>query len=631
MSSIVLLTNGWGPKHGGINSFNTDLAKALGLLLHPGTRVACTVFEATEDEIHDAERSQVALLPIGRSTDGQLGSKKAEVMAAFRARWSSPVEELWWIGHDVISGELANELAKQFGRSAIIHHMNYLAYQAYKQGTGAEAQKRHDQQKQIFRAANRVLAVGPMLRDSLADMLKREPRKIPTLVPGLAEIQPSPMPTVFSAITFGRLDQPNDRIKQGRLAVAAFADACRQAKDNQALPRALRQARMTLIGIARSGGEEEDSIDALSEKYAAGVHTLVQLPYEDDRDKLFEVLSGSSIAMMLSWHEGFGLTGWEAIAAEVPLIVSRNSGLYQLIEEQLGQAGIACLKGLDIRGHYADEGEENFHPEDVRNVAQAILEIASQPEGAKKSARMLLDLLRRDGEYTWRAAARDLATALEIPLRFQTSAAILDPPPHVPGVPGATEGAATTRTKSRVDTRNFPNYVRLLDSIAARTLSKPWPFTLNRTGYQEMVTALGSIGLPLLPSTFVNHLHHLVESPIPTLTRERDWSYFTESVEWIAVSVEDISRESDTGKSLRSRFEDPSTDGNVIDALWACERCATITWRTEVPDPPGGWPRFIRNILLKSYAVMQRSAPSMIAAYSRRVGELERLCSGGSG
>jgi glycosyltransferase involved in cell wall biosynthesis/HEAT repeat protein len=443
MLSIVLLTNGWGPKHGGINSFNTDLAKALGPLLHPGVRVACTVFEATDNEVRDAERSRVTLLPIGRPADGLGGVRKAEIMAAFLARWGSPVEDLWWIGHDVISGELAIDLAKQCGRSAVIHHMSYLAYQAYKQGTGAEAQKRHDQQKQVFRAADRVLAVGPLLRDSLADLLKRESRKIPMLVPGLAEIRPSPMPAVFSAITFGRLDPPNDRIKQGRLAVAAFADACRQVRENPALPRGLRQARMTLIGIARSGGEEEDAIDALSERYAAGVHTLVQLPYEDDREKLFEALSGSSVAMMLSWHEGFGLTGWEAIAAGVPLIVSRNSGLHQLIEERLGQAGVGCLKGLDIRGHYASEGEENFHPEDVKDVAQAILEIANQPDIAKKSARTLLDLLRRDGEYTWRTAARDVATALGLPIPIEASAAILDPPPSVPSVPGATTTRST--------------------------------------------------------------------------------------------------------------------------------------------------------------------------------------------
>jgi hypothetical protein len=33
MTQLVLLTDAWGPKYGGINSFNTDLAKALGMAI----------------------------------------------------------------------------------------------------------------------------------------------------------------------------------------------------------------------------------------------------------------------------------------------------------------------------------------------------------------------------------------------------------------------------------------------------------------------------------------------------------------------------------------------------------------------------------------------------------------------
>jgi hypothetical protein len=47
------------------------------------------------------------------------------------------------------------------------------------------------------------------------------------VVPGLAQIEPRrEIFEPFQAITFGRLSRETDRIKQVRLAIASFADAC---------------------------------------------------------------------------------------------------------------------------------------------------------------------------------------------------------------------------------------------------------------------------------------------------------------------------------------------------------------------------------------------------------------------
>jgi hypothetical protein len=53
---------------------------------------------------------------------------------------------------------------------------------------------------------------------------------------------------------------------------------------------------------------------------------------------------------MLSWHEGFGLVGWEAIAAEVPLVVSKRTGLYKLLDSPDDPVGAACVSVVDVRG-----------------------------------------------------------------------------------------------------------------------------------------------------------------------------------------------------------------------------------------------------------------------------------------
>lgn len=50
---------------------------------------------------------------------------------------------------------------------------------------------------------------------------------------------------------------------------------------------------------------------------------------------------------MPSWHEGFGLVAWEAVAAGVPLIVSKESGVYEFLDEQFKTGYVEAIK---VRG-----------------------------------------------------------------------------------------------------------------------------------------------------------------------------------------------------------------------------------------------------------------------------------------
>ncbi|MFL5347723.1 MAG: hypothetical protein ACJ8AT_23285, partial [Hyalangium sp.] len=419
MARIVLITNAWGPKHGGINSFNTDFAKALSPVLAPQTRVTCVVLDATAEEVEDAAKHGVTLLSLGIKGAERVDESRA--LNVFDAvRRNSTGEVLWWVGHDVISGGAAIALPKLAGqgRSALLHHMKYSAYTDYKQGKAIAAKKKEDEQRALFKQADEVFGVGPLLRDSLSDLLEgaRESRMI---VPGLAEIVPVPLGKTFSGITFGRLDPENDRIKQGRLAIAGFAAACREANAKPREPEALRdEPVLRVIGVSPAS-EEEKELRVFAREKAGRVVTLHSLPYEGDRTRLFDQLKRSSFAMMLSWHEGFGLTGWEAIAAEVPLIVSTKSGLYKLVKEKLGAPGVACLMAVTVRGglgDLADGDEENFDPGDEQDVCQAILNMAHEIERRKEYAKTLRTLLSAQSDgYTWANCARSFADALGLP------------------------------------------------------------------------------------------------------------------------------------------------------------------------------------------------------------------------
>ena len=120
MDRLVLLATAWGPQLGGINSFNYDLARSLAALLGGRMRVTCVVPAATREEIEDAGRSSVDLKPlvVGQTT-GSLGPEKAHEIAA-RLGGAVATAVHAWIGHDVITGQVALRLCELNGGRSVL-------------------------------------------------------------------------------------------------------------------------------------------------------------------------------------------------------------------------------------------------------------------------------------------------------------------------------------------------------------------------------------------------------------------------------------------------------------------------------------------------------------------------------
>ena len=129
----------------------------------------------------------------------------------------------------------------------------------------------------------------------------------------------------------------------------------------------------------------------------------------EDEARVRALVHECNVSLMLSWHEGFGLSGWEAIGAGVPLILSRNSGLFQLLDS-LGGTATGCVFAIDVRGQADGPHEE----EDKESVKTALLQLSSDISRAQHDARRLRDSLRFTHCYTWSRAARDVANALGV-------------------------------------------------------------------------------------------------------------------------------------------------------------------------------------------------------------------------
>src|ERR1019366_5040559 len=104
-SNIILLTTGWGPKHGGINAFNHDFAAGLAQVRQEASaaRVFCAVLNPTNAEVAEARSSHnVTLVPIRREQEpDRLDPAWALEVLQVLKRDHEDVHIDWWVGHDL--------------------------------------------------------------------------------------------------------------------------------------------------------------------------------------------------------------------------------------------------------------------------------------------------------------------------------------------------------------------------------------------------------------------------------------------------------------------------------------------------------------------------------------------------
>jgi glycosyltransferase involved in cell wall biosynthesis len=407
--AIVFIATDWGYKHGGINSVNRDLCSAVALALGKSYQVVCVALRGDQAAIVDAQDAGVRLLPLlDAASDARFEPHRAtEIISKVEKEVGTDVS--WWIGHDVITGEvaLACKAALGYGMTAIVHHMNYDAYISYKIGNSSKSRAKVNSQLKLLNSADVVIAIGPKLLDSALDKTRNNHIvRVVELTPGLANTTGLALPHRFSAVTFGRLDG-NDEIKQARLATAAFGAAVGLPGDPLG-----SDPTLTVIGLSSDHNDTEHrELASLAEDHASRAVHVHGWPYIEDRRELLKHLQSHSACMMLSLHEGFGLTGWEAIAAEVPLILTENSGVHRMIDNLLGGAGLGCTTPLAIRGT-ANTG--TFNPRDLVDARDALVWVRKRGEKAKSDARKLKQMLSET--CTWKNAARAFLLALEIDL-----------------------------------------------------------------------------------------------------------------------------------------------------------------------------------------------------------------------
>ena len=230
--TLIALTSQWGSQYGGINAFNTDFLEGMSETYGSQVNIVCVVDRADEQDVITATEKGITLV-VARNTlndTSVLDMFAKTILETLASHQIQPnLEYTVWLGHDRISGAAALAASKHCGgRSALIHHMSYASYESYAEDSQTAKQK-EDEQKELFLQADIRLAIGPLLRNALIDLIDKE--NVSMLIPGLADISPKEVaPRNFSMFVSGRLSQDAVKIKQGYLAIAALSEAQRKAQ-----------------------------------------------------------------------------------------------------------------------------------------------------------------------------------------------------------------------------------------------------------------------------------------------------------------------------------------------------------------------------------------------------------------
>jgi radical SAM superfamily enzyme YgiQ (UPF0313 family)/glycosyltransferase involved in cell wall biosynthesis len=409
---VVCIATSWGSAHGGINVVNTGLARGIANIFPKGSRCICVV----EESLKTATPVNIEIIsPRTFEADAVLETIVKEV----RKTPPPDIEGLLVIGHDLKTGQLAIDCAKdlqiQLGRdtsvkSAVISHMDYAEYSRRKGQSLPSVFEKSRRQHAVVSAADFAFAIGPLLADGFQKARRDRKDRVVALTPGSSTIRAQAEGD--GALRFymsGRLGLEDDPIKNGVLAVRAVKAAYVAERSSASPGRWAQRGHFYACGVDPE--KDDELIDMLKRDVREdAAFELEPMPFTNRQEDLHDFVVNADVALMPSWHEGFGLAGWEALCAGVPLICSTQSGLAFLVAQLRDRFPDSDFSGvLSVvlaGGSPAGQPSE----QDTNTLRDAVQRMVREYTSRKKAAMELAPLIRQ--LFTWeRCAAELLANA----------------------------------------------------------------------------------------------------------------------------------------------------------------------------------------------------------------------------
>ncbi|XP_070580467.1 uncharacterized protein [Ptychodera flava] len=365
--SVLLVNDEWGTAKGGISTVHRQLAR---LATETGQDVHCLALKASDDDRNDALEKGINLI-LPRAHGGT--EPTLDWLLCHDTFYRHLRQEVGnvavIIGHFPITDAAAVKLKEDVFPSAKLFLFNHVIsenIEVYKESwTPERVEKRERQALEAASKADLIFSVGPRMFDHFRNKF----RAIPGVEKKHQEFIPLPdshffdvnisnpeITKVKQVITFGRITGV-EKLKGYDLVARAMSEV---VKSFNFMRRPVPQ--WIVRGVPK--GEGQQTKEDLGKHITCKDLIPTLYPYGSQAE-IRRDLEQSHLCIMASRSEPFGLVGFEAIATGIPVLVTKNSGLAQFLQEQFPE--IAKLIVVDVGVN------ENFDDKDVRAWKSAIL------------------------------------------------------------------------------------------------------------------------------------------------------------------------------------------------------------------------------------------------------------------
>ncbi|XP_078616419.1 uncharacterized protein LOC144884811 [Branchiostoma floridae x Branchiostoma japonicum] len=324
---IVLLVNDeYGTSKGGISTINRQLAK---LLSSSGVRVFCTVLNATEEDVNDANADGVELIfPTSFKADKRQPTLDWLTWDHQIRYPNLPSDISYIIGHISITSRAASNIKEQRYPAAKLILFNHVIPEDTEHYKSESRELDIGEKSAAIRTdiehADVVFSVGPNMYDYYRNQIRG-------LKPHY-EFLPKPS-DIFSRMNLTYVDTETKVV----LSIGRVKGAERlkgydlAAKAMGIVIGRFPKARWRVRGVSAEDFRESKKI--IQANVENDKFLFTPLKY-GTQVQLGTDMKEAHVVLMPSREEPFGLVGLEAIAAGVPVLVSSNSGLAEFLERK---------------------------------------------------------------------------------------------------------------------------------------------------------------------------------------------------------------------------------------------------------------------------------------------------------
>ncbi|XP_078617562.1 uncharacterized protein LOC144885514 [Branchiostoma floridae x Branchiostoma japonicum] len=385
---VLLINDEYGTKKGGISTINYQVAQDL---TQAGADVLCTVLSASERDMVSAANDRVTLIKPFQRPDDTREPSLDWLVFDHRIRYPNLPNCVGCIvGHADVTDKAARNIKDdRYPRADLVTINHVLPEDTERYKGGRKPMKAWEKEIDILKTSDGaavVFSVGKRIYGHYSTMYKgdKKPRKHymylpkPSSIFADATVDPGGDGQKV-VLSIGRV-RGVETLKGHTLAAGSMGEVAEKIN-----------VAWRVCGSSDDVDDYETSRRILEENLKSSKLAPTLLPYRT-QEEIMDGMKMAHLVLMPSRSEPFGLVGLEAIAAGIPVLISDQSGLADLIKDLIQEGKCHADRRYRIVETSVNESD---HDADVKRWADKILDtlehIQSEFEHAAEFKRELME------------------------------------------------------------------------------------------------------------------------------------------------------------------------------------------------------------------------------------------------